>query len=106
MPSLEQEWSRWSRKGIRENERDDPGVYELGNRGTDETFYFGSGPVLSSLLEHFPDGSSPVPPTSGYRVVYLEDEEEARERQRSLLEEFHEQWGHLPRFNDEIPPPP
>lgn len=106
MPDSEQEWSVWSKKRIREEERDEHGVYELGNRGTGKTFYFGSGLVLSSLLEHFPGGSAPVPPTSGYRVTYVGDEEEARKRQRSLLQEFHDQWGHLPRFNEEIPPAP
>lgn len=100
----EQEWSPWSRRRVREEERDEPGVYEIGNRGTGKTFYFGSGPVRSSLIEHFPDGSEPVPPASGYRVTYVDDEEEARERQRALLQEFHEQWGDLPRFNEEIPP--
>lgn len=32
--------------------------------------------------------------------------EEARERQRSLLQEFHDECGRLPRFNEEIPPSP
>lgn len=101
---ISKRWSRWSAQRVNQ-ESNNYGAYELGDRNTGEVLYVGSGRVLSRLLAHLPPGQNTKPGISGYRVEYTRSGKRARGRERRLLFDFKNENGNLPRFNNDIPPP-
>ena len=80
MPLTAADWWHFSR-GTVESDRDDPGVYEMGN-ASDSVVYIGSSDALRRrLMEHLSEsGTCLRKNTVRYRIEYTKDYQ-ARERQ-------------------------
>ena len=97
MPLTAAPWWHFSR-GTVESDRDDPGVYEMGN-ASDSVVYIGSSDALRRRLkEHLSESGTCIRKhTVRYRIEYTKDYQ-ARERQ--LYDKHVKIHGEPPQCND------
>ncbi len=97
MPIASEWWSYTH--NLVEMERDEPGVYELGNPGKNVIFIGSSAKVRTALLEHLGEspGSCIRRYATRYRVEYISTH---RKREEELFAEHTKQHGKLPRCNE------
>lgn len=89
-------WSYFTKDNVA-RERDEYGVYELGNDSG--ILYIGEGQVYTRLICHFSQGSEPVVGASYYRVEYTGGKERAVQRQNAELGAYYRANGRYPAFN-------
>ena len=98
--SIYKKWSSYNHANVA-TYRDTYGVYELGDTNGD-VHYIGEGLIHSRLMDHFPQGSDPIPGTAYFRVEPTGCKERAGQRERALLREFERRYGRLPKYNKKI----
>jgi hypothetical protein len=89
-------WSYFNKDNVT-REKDNFGVYELGN--DDDILYIGEGQVYTRLMSHFPNSREPVVGASYYRVEYTGGKQRAIQRQNAELEAYKRKNGRHPKFN-------
>ena len=95
---IESEW--WSfTPNLVEMERDEPGVYELGNPGKNVVFIGSGRQVRNLLLRHLdePAGSCIRRLAARYRIEYTPD---FKKREEELFQEHVRLHGKLPRCSE------
>ena len=81
---------------------DEFGVYELGD-ATKNTVYFGSGKILTSLMNHIKKNEFPL--AKYYRFEIFKTEKKCKEKKEILLESYKKLHGKLPKYNAKMAPP-
>lgn len=80
-------------------EKDEMGVYELGDENKN-TVYYGSGKVETRLLDHINKKECPL--ARYYRVEHM-SETDARKREQQLIEDYKKSHnGKLPMYNERV----
>jgi hypothetical protein len=82
-----------------ELDRDDLGVYELGD-GDKNTVYYGSGKVKMRLMDHLRKKDFPM--AKFYRAEYFGDEHQCRAREEQLLKDYENAHGKVPVYNEKV----
>ena len=95
------EWKVYINKNVDEVP-DVFGVYETSDNKTDlsQITYIGRGRILTELKKYHDDPC--IGPSTYFRYEQTSSDERAQERERALLREFEEKYGHLPRCNKRI----
>lgn len=89
----------WSfTKDVVRLERDEYGVYELLD-SLRNIVYIGYGKVECSLLEHFSDGTHPIPCVHHFSIEYTWSEQKAKERWVEELDKFFKMHNRKPSYN-------
>lgn len=68
--------------------------------GNEEVLYVGVGNIRINLMQHLPDGWFPLPEAKYYRKFSKGEPSLLMERKQSLLEDYTEILGHVPKYNE------
>lgn len=74
-------------------------LYEILD-GNEEVLYVGVGNIRINLMQHLPDGWFPLPEAKYYRKFSKGEPELLMERKDSLIEDYTEILGHVPKYNE------
>lgn len=96
---LSKRWSDFSKDRIGEV-KNYFGVYEIAD-SRERVLYVGEGKVRDCLFDHVsPDGDAPIVGGSLFRYEFTHTQQRARRRKRRLLNQYKNENGTLPKFND------
>ena len=78
------------------------GVYELSKSRYElsEITYIGHGQILTELKKYLNEPGTRE--AAYFRYEQTSSDEQAKEREKTLLQEFKDKFGHLPKFNKRI----
>lgn len=97
--AIPKKWSQAKERRV-DNTTTNVGVYEVAHNK--RIVYIGSGSIRDRLQAH---SRSEIPMTH-FRYEETNSRVRAVQRERKLLQQFEQQNGRLPKYNDEIPAPP
>jgi len=81
-------------------------LYEILD-GNEEVLYVGAGNIRINLRQHLPDGWFPLDEARYYRKFGGGDRSLLAERKKSLIDDYTQILGHIPKYNEkEIRPNP
>ena len=68
--------------------------------GNEEVLYVGVGNIRINLMQHLPEGWFPLPEAKYYRKFSKGDLSLLMERKNSLIDDYTEILGHIPKYNE------